>query len=95
MTYILTQPQKQPNQPTIRHAEPDSRDWRSRPEQLPIPVEERFRQDQLNSHHGRGPFSSQQGVNNIFSDIACIYVCVYHHAVILKLFTYTACSLSL
>ncbi|KAL1819734.1 hypothetical protein ACET3Z_014603 [Daucus carota] len=58
---VENSPQKQPNQPTIRHAEPDSRDWRSRPEQLPIPVEERFRQDQLNSHHGRGPFSSQQG----------------------------------
>ncbi|KAK1403623.1 Eukaryotic translation initiation factor [Heracleum sosnowskyi] len=53
--------QKQPNQPAIRHSEPDNRDWRSRPEQLPSPVEERFRQDQLNSHHGRGQFSSQQG----------------------------------
>lgn len=53
--------QKQPNQPTIRHSDPDNRDRHSRPEQLPTPVEERFRQDQLNSHHEREPFSSQQG----------------------------------
>lgn len=52
---------KQPIQPAIRHSELDNRDWRSRPEQLPSPVEERFRQDQFISHHGRGQFPSQQG----------------------------------
>lgn len=75
---------KQPIQPAIRQSEPDNRDWRSRPEQLPSPVEERFRQDQLNLHHGRGQFSSQQGVNNHFSKISSIYLWVYHNAVIMN-----------
>lgn len=81
VTYILMQLQKQPNQPAIRQSEPDNRDWRSRPEQLPSPVEERFRQDQPNSHYGRGQFSSQQGVNNHFSEISRIYIWVYLNAV--------------
>lgn len=63
--------QNQPNQSAIRYTEPDSRDWRSRPAPLPTLVDSRHnegnqynRQDQLNSKYGRGPFSSQQGVNN-------------------------------
>lgn len=78
------QSQKQPVQPAIRPSEPDSRDWRSRPELPPTPVEDRFRQDQLNSHHGRGHFSSQQGVNH-FSEISSIYIWVYHDSVIMNI----------